>query len=198
MFCMAGLALHAQKSVLETAGEVMPGLASFGLIENSCTPDLLLGGLYEVIARNIHQAYVQGELARGRTMRENASMLPWDELPETLRESNRAQALHISTKLQRVNCAVRPVRDWGESLLEFEPDEIELLAKMEHQRWVEERTAEGWTYKDGKKDAERKTSPHMTGWSSLDESVKDYDRGAVRNIPALVAQAGYEIYHLPE
>ena len=41
---------------------------------------------------------------------------------------------------------MRHWNDWDAELFEFTPEEIELLAEMEHERWDEERKLEGWAY----------------------------------------------------
>jgi replication-associated recombination protein RarA len=70
-------------------------------------------------------------------------MKPWDELDEANKNSNRNQALQIPEKLQKIHYdflpAVGEVQDF-----QFSPDEIEILAEMEHDRWMNERLAEDW------------------------------------------------------
>jgi len=44
---------------------------------------------------------------------------------------------------------------------EFTPAEIEILAEMEHNRWVSERLFDGWVY-GKKRDIEKKISPYSS------------------------------------
>jgi hypothetical protein len=78
--------------------------------------------------------------------------------------------------------------------VKFAADDIETMARMEHERWVAERLLEG--YNPGPRDVTRMTSPYLVPWGELEEGIRDYDREAVREIPGLLAAAGFEIYRL--
>jgi hypothetical protein len=67
----------------------------------------------------------------------------------------------------------------------FSMDEIEMLAELEHKRWHAERSLAGWTFGEAD-DKKIRTTPFLVDWKDLDESIKDYDRGAVRNIPVIL------------
>jgi hypothetical protein len=121
-------------------------------------------------------------------------MKPWDKLKETYKESNRAQAAHIGVKLADVGCDLAPLTDWDAESFRFEPDELERLAVLEHDRWMKERQASGWVL--GPKDPDRNVSPHLVPWSELDEEVKDYDRLFIRGLPRFLARAGFQIVRL--
>jgi hypothetical protein len=171
-------------------------LHGFGLLEQTCHAELLLGGTYEILARAIHEEYVRLQEEEGQTPVSNPAMVPWDELPETLKESNRAQAGHIGAKLKAVGCGIIPWADWEAESFEFTPGEVELLSKMEHERWVDERRRNGWTYAPGAKNVEKKTSPYMVSWEELREEIKEWDRVTVRGLPAFLAKADLQIVRL--
>jgi hypothetical protein len=121
-------------------------------------------------------------------------MVPWEELPESLKESNRHQASHIGTKLHAVGCGIAPLTDWEAELFEFTAEEIERMSKMERARWNEERLREGWHYAPGPKNIEKKTTPYLVSWEQLPEDIKELDRNMVRGLPAFLARAGFQIY----
>jgi hypothetical protein len=58
------------------------------------------------------------------------------------KESNRRYADHISLKLQAVDCYLAPLQDWDALEFQFTTLEVETLAEMEHERWVQERRHE--------------------------------------------------------
>ena len=124
----------------------------------------------------------------------NLSMVPWDDLPEDLKESNRRQAGYMTVRLEKVGCAITPIGGLEEELFEFSADEVELMAEIKHERWIEERLADGWSYAPGEKDTERKTSPYLILWNALSEEIKEYDRETVRAMPAFLKEAGFQIY----
>jgi hypothetical protein len=162
----------------------------FGLLDLVCKPDVLLGGLNEVLARAIHERYVSRERENGRTPEENQSMVDWDRLPESLRESNRHQAADICRKLHIIGCEIEPLTDWEAALPEFSETEIEELARVEHIRWWKEREAGGWRLAAAKDEA-RKQSPYLVPYDDLPEDIKEYDRAAVRGIPDFLGGIGF-------
>jgi hypothetical protein len=166
----------------------------FVLLDRTCTPELLMGGTNEVLGRAIHEDYVLQQRRSAKTAADNPSMVPWEQLTEDLRESNRRQADHIGVKLNAIGCAVRPAREWIDELFQLNNEEIEQLARMEHDRWVEERRAAGWRYAEGPKNNERQTSPYLVDWDALSEEIKELDRNTVRGLPFFLAKAGFEIH----
>lgn len=190
----AGLAtlLHGEK----TDKDSFKKLHAFGLLDNTCTPALLISGTHERLARIIHEEYVKKMNKNGKIEKNNPSLVPWNKLPENLKESNRRQADHISIKLEKLGCDIIPIKDWNEPLFEFQPEEIEEMAKLEHKRWTEERKNTGWKYEPGEKNIKKKTSPYLVPWNQLTEEIKDLDRDTVRNIPVLLSKAGFKICRL--
>ena len=171
-------------------------LHAFGMLTRTCKPALLLGGTHETLARAIHEDYVRHQERLGKSPATNPSMVPWDELSEDLRESNRLQADHIGLKLAAVGCGITPLMDWDADRFEFRPGEIEAMAQMEHERWNAERCREGWKYAPGPNDLQKKTSPHLISWDKLPEEIKELDRNTVRGLPRFLASAGFQIYRV--
>lgn len=178
----------------EVGDYAFSNLHAFGLLDRTCRPDLLFAGIHEQLARAIHEEYLSYRTSMGQTPEVNPAMVPWDDLPDKLKESNRRQAAHITTKLKVVGCAIAPSTDVEMEIFEFNEDEVELLAEMEHERWMEERLASGW--RRGPKDLEKKTSPFLVSWEELSEEEKEYDRDTVRNMPSFLARAGFRICRL--
>jgi hypothetical protein len=132
----------------------------------------------EDMARAGHRAYVAAATARGETRETNPSMVPWDELTDDLRAANRAQAEDVAHKLQAIGCEIGPTSED----FTFTDDEIEMLARREHDRWMAERTAQGWTYAPVR-DNDRKHHDKLVPWEDLTEVDREKDRTAVRAIP---------------
>jgi hypothetical protein len=178
------------------AQDALATLYGFGLLDRTCDAELLLGGTYEILARAIHEEYMRAQEDEGQTLKSNPAMVPWDELDETLKESNRGQANHIGVKLKAIGCGIVPWADWDAESFEFTPEEVELLAEMEHERWIDERRRDGWTYASGTKNIEKKTSPYMVPWNELSEDVKELDRVMVRGLPAFLARTDFQTVRL--
>ena len=123
-------------------------------------------------------------------------MLPWGELDEKLRESCRQQADSIESKLRRIGCSLRPIPAGRKpATVTFTAGEIEVMAEMEHERWMGERRLDGWVL--GKeRDTAHRVSPWLVAWKELPDDVRQWDRNAVVAIPAVVALARFEVYRM--
>jgi hypothetical protein len=190
--CTTNRASSVTELLSESGSNLLPNVRSFEVLEKVCTPEILLNGISEAMAQAFHAEYVESELAKGSDPAGD-SVKPWDELDETFRRANRGAAFDIGPKLRRINCAVEPMADWDAAVFKFDPDELELLSIMEHDRWCKDRIADGWVYAPVK-DVEKKHQPDLVPWEKLTEDVKDKDREAVGLIPAVLATyAGFAI-----
>lgn len=189
----AGLATLLRESV-KAAG--YGNLHSFNLLNQTCNEELLPSGTIETLASAIHGDYVRHQESLGQTVQSNPSMAPWDELPESLRESNRLQAQHINIKLAAIGCGIELISHEQNALVEFSTEEIEKMAEMEHARWMQDQAQAGWTLAAGPKNLERKTHPHLVDWNDLPDKIKELDRHAVRAIPDLLKRVGFIVYRL--
>lgn len=173
-------------------------LHTFSLLEETCTVEVLLGGVYELLARAIHADYLARQRLEGESPATNPAAVAWESLPEHLKESNRDQAADIGAKLAAVGCGVEPLTDWDAERLAFSAEEVELLARMEHLRWMNHRREGGWRFHPGPKDEARKTHPDLVPYEELTEAKREYDRHTVRAIPDFLWRAGFRIYRLSE
>jgi uncharacterized membrane protein len=127
----------------------------------------------------IHETGVAAH-ARGQAAGGTTSLGPWNELPEEFKESNRAQAREIGEKLAIIGCLMVPAFD---STLDFafDDEELQLLARLEHQRWLTERTAQGFEHgpaRDGRR------RPDLVPWERLSDEARAMNIEAVQRIPA--------------
>jgi len=180
----------------KSAQEEFIHLNTFGLLDRTCEPELLLGGVNETLARAAHQEYAATQLVAGETNLTNPSVVPWEELNEEIKESNRLQADHIITKMKAIGCTIAPLINWDAELFTFTSGEIELMAEMEHKRWMSERLDAGWTYAAGEKNIKKKTSPYLVSWSDLPEEIKRIDRDIVIRIPKFLSKVDLQVYRL--
>jgi hypothetical protein len=164
-----------------------PELAAFGLLDEACCPEVFLAGMTEVLAKALHEAY-RAAVMPGSP--HDPALLPWGELPEHFRESNRDQAAHIAVKLRAVGRTLGPIADWRDARLPFPPLEVEAMARLEHDRWMAERRRVGW--RPGPRDPQRRTTPYLVPWEELSEAVRDRDRLFIRRLPELLASVGLQ------
>jgi len=141
----------------------------------------LTSGQIELIAYAIHERYRRNH---------DPSIQPWETLPESLKQSNRAQAAAIPEKVASIGCRIGPLNGPPAS---FSPAELERLAQAEHERWVTERREAGWTSAPVK-DVAKKQTPYLVSWDDLAEEVRELDRDAVRGMADVLGVAGLGLY----
>lgn len=134
------------------------------------------------IAKALHKDYCDGEdkkMEIDPTYKRKPAHKTWEKLSETYREANRSSADHIQVKLRAVGRILTPSSEGSE--VPLSKDEIELLARMEHQRWWAERSLDGWKFATDRKDLS-KQHPDMVPYEKLNDQTKDYDRNNVKKI----------------
>jgi hypothetical protein len=179
--------------ILEQAQAPGPRIAVFGMLEDTCCDSVFRHEFNERIARSLHEEFVKKRLAASnRTLENDLAMRPWDQFPEELRESIRQQTDHLAIKLQAIDCIVMENTDPRQAVTQFKPEEIEMLAELEHTRWNVERLLANWEHGPTNQKVER-ISPHLAPWRALDESIKKYDRDAVTDIPKRLAAAQMKV-----
>jgi hypothetical protein len=206
--CRIALALGASVGVVEGSGyeaakllldedwENVPGL--FPLPPDAMTARAFISSgipkldstVRETIAKAIHESYREMESSI-RSSRDPA-LAHWDSLLDDYKESNRQQADHISEKLLQIGLAVHYVKDQQPKEIQLTVDEVEVMAEMEHGRWIVERLKEGWKWAP-ERDVAKRTSPYILPWSQLAEEVREQNREIVRRIPEFLASVGMEI-----
>ena len=164
------------------------GVLAFPLLERACTPAIVEGGAHEQVARAIHADYV--ERVDGTPYD-----VPWDELPPDVQESNRRQADALAASLLEIGCDLVPLGGWGARRAELTDEEVERLARREHERWMAERTAAGWRH-GPVRDAAAKLNPLLLDWAELPPEAQAEGRAAARRIPAVLSLAGLEVLRL--
>ena len=136
----------------------------------------------------IHKSTVEAAVTRNHVPG-GASLGPWDELPEEFKESNRAQARQIGEKLATIGCLMVPAFDPTLDFA-FDDGELQLLARLEHERWMQERTAQGFEPGPARHGRVR---PDLVPWERLSDETRARNILAVRRIPELLARVGFQV-----
>jgi hypothetical protein len=152
----------------------------------------------ERLARLLHEDYLAYQRGLGAGPAENQAAVEWEDLPKDFRRSNLEQTKNLAGRsLDSIGCYVLPSTDLEVNPFTFSVEEIETLAKEEHERWLRERREKGWTWGAVRND-ERRHNPNIREWADLDQDadgrkLKDYNRAVVKRIPQLLAEVDYEI-----
>ena len=147
-----------------------------------------LAALREPMAAELHRRYVARQ--RTRKSSDDPALQPWSALSPWLQRSNLAVVDDIPTKLAAVGLRLDETAGTGTAaeLDHLLQSRIELLAELEHGRYTAERLLAGWT--SGVRDPARFLSPYLQPWAELSDEAKEYDRDAVRDLPAVLAAHG--------
>ncbi len=151
----------------------------------------LLGNLEELdrVARQIHEVWYKGnedrineERAAGNEKRAaelsaKPTFRQWDELTELQKDDNRTAAHHIEIKIRAVNLDPDQ-HDLREQWGKLTNDDLEILSRMEHERWA----APLWlrNYEAGERDDEARRHPNLVSYDDLDKDTQNYDIEQVR------------------
>ncbi|WP_306208498.1 NAD-binding protein [Actinoplanes sp. RD1] len=160
----------------------------------ACDPDLIAEDLVERLARLIHERYVISARRRPAEPTDPAALVDWADLDEERRRSSRAQAGSIGAKLHAIGCTI--VARTGPDDFRLTPGEIDLLAAAEQQRWLDTAAA-GWRY-GSRRDEAAKRSPYVRAWDDLADGDREKARAAMRDLPAILADAGFQVVRLAE
>jgi Trk K+ transport system NAD-binding subunit len=146
----------------------------------------------ERVAQALHATYLAHMTDTPTAEREPRNVVPWEDLASATHESNRAQAWHIGEKLRLLGCAILPLAD-SRADYTFTPEEIEMLAQAEHERWMAEKAGQGLTYGPTRTES---THPDLVPWEMLSEEAREKDRIFVVALPGILASEGYSIVKL--
>jgi len=159
----------------------------------------LEGELLEKLAGAAHEVFCDGLKKKGyrygpqtnSRLKTHSSLLPFKELPDEEKEQNRLNVRDIANKLSHTKYLMRPARS-HERPIKFPDGDLDVLSKMEHERWMEAKINAGWQYAP-KTDKAKKLHKAILPWEKLPKREKDKDRIMVRGIPRILAKAGYAV-----
>jgi len=196
----AGLAMLLHEKGISNGA--YKNLHAFPLLDQTCTTDLILRGTHEILARELHEAYLKGldkqQIADGGDL----ILAAWDDLQEDSKEKNRKQADRIALILDKYGYRIAPLTDWMMADTVFTAkegaDKVESMARMEHELWCQEMLADGWKH-DSVRSKKHKTNPALVPWKTLIEQQSSKSDEVNKNIkfildlPKVLARAGFQI-----
>ena len=149
------------------------------------------GRTRELVAR----VFYEDHLART-----GAGEAAWDALAPDEQDPYLRRADDVAAKVELIGATVakdgpatRGRRDAPESDgFLFTPEELELLSRHEHERWMEEKLDTGWRL-GPEVDAASRTHPSLVDYDLLPVEEKVKDTEVVARIPALLRAAGLRI-----
>jgi len=155
--------------------------------------------LLEKLAEAAHEIFYEDLILKGHKYgqftkeykKENNLLKPYTKLSEKEKESSRNNVRDISNKLASIGYEIAKTQD-NFTPAKFTSYEIEKLAKMEHERWMQEKLGNGWQYAI-KTDRSAKLHKSLISWEKLSEDEKNKDRVLIKGIPKILSKAGYSM-----
>ena len=184
-----------------TSDKRLQHLKFFGMLSDACDLEFER----DILAKKFHLQYLKKTKEDGRFNTNESNFKDWEKLPEQYKWSNRYMVDIFSVKLRALanNSKVFSLKDtiedyrkninlvydiaWknseikdntlsiNKSTMNLYLEDIELLAEIEHNRWMAERVFGGWNY--GKiKDNIKRLTPYLVPYKQLSEEIQTYDR----------------------
>jgi hypothetical protein len=161
--------------------------------------DVLLNRSLDVLARQMHEAYLKVAEADARANnRPPAAGTPWEQLSQDDQEGSREAVDHTWTKLATLGYELRAIPP-GQTAMAPDSallDELksleETLARVEHERWMAWRLLNGWRW-GAVRDQKALLHPDLVDYDLLAETTKEKDRIIIRAIPDLLREGRLQI-----
>ena len=137
----------------------------------------------KLLTIQIHETYKE-------FMQDQEALPEFNELSFKTQHNNYKQTHLILKFLSELKYEVVDIDDEREGIKELKENEIEYLAKREHNSWYLRKLSEGYTYSANKKG---KKSPKIKPWDELDLDYKDSNINAFENLTESCKAVGLKI-----
>jgi hypothetical protein len=163
-------------------------LIAFGGLVRLETIERVLDRRGDEIAIALHENYLHAANTSGAGS--TAALAAWADLPENLREANRAAAEHAAILFASVGLRLVPAHEGATN--EVTAEELETLARVEHRRWMADRIDRGWRSGPARDD-EQLIHPSIAPFECLSAHDREKDRDTVRALLSAIGHAGIRL-----
>jgi RyR domain len=163
-------------------------LVAIGGLVRAETIERILDRKGDEMAIALHAHYLAAAKSLG--VHSTAAIEAWDYLPENLRNANRSSVEHAPILLAAAGYRML-AKPGIQSALPSDAD-LELMAKVEHRRWMADRIERGWRFAQTRDDS-LMLHPDLIPYDALTENGKQKDRNAVRTLSSIMKNQGIAI-----
>ena len=157
-------------------------LQIFGTLEETLSADVLLGSRLDAFAQALHEDYRQ----RSQGAINPQANVPWRDLPEFMKMSNRWRADHTPLLMGLAGLHLE-LDVPSPAILKLSEEQIESLARLERRRYTIERSLIERRFGS----AQRLSMPD---WDELTDDQKSYERKEAARLPEIMAVLGIELH----
>jgi len=158
-----------------------------------CNTNLINEQPRDILAKSLHENYIENRISAGSSSNNDQSMVAWEDLDSIYKNKNYQQVDNLLKLTSDFGFQITPLIDWDAPSYNFASEIVDQMAEKEHELWMADCTKEGWMYQPGEKDLRTKTNPALINWNDLPDQERQKNRDYVRNIPKLLAKAGYQL-----
>src|SRR5262249_42414212 len=115
---------------------------------------------------------------------------PWSMLAETFKMANRRRADLVPIHLAQAGLSLVPSTE--PRILRLDEEEIEMLARLEHRRWLIDRRLLPFEYSDAMAEGLQR-HPTFVEWDHLPEVVREANRNEARKLSTILSDLKLEI-----
>jgi hypothetical protein len=168
-------------------------LTPFLVLEEVCNTKLLYEQPRDILAKAFHENYLENRISGGKPADADQTMVSWGILSSNVKIKNYQQVDNLLKITNEFGFKISLLIDWDAPSKIFPNELVERMAEREHDLWMANYLQEGWKYQSGEKDFSTKTHPALREWNELPDQERQKNRDFVRNIPKLLAKAGYQL-----
>lgn len=187
-----GILLHSADRTSEGFGL----LSVFGTLEQTCVPELVLGGTQEFLAQAICAEYLEMNGEETRIGARAVSASAWKTVPDDIKDPYRRLAGQIGRMLGQIGCTVEPLSEWNAEQLRFNAEEEEILAMSVHEFYAKEYHRGGLQYLPRLRGQAESRDADASPWEASPEQVKEMYRDIVRMLPSFLGKVDFQVYRL--
>jgi voltage-gated potassium channel Kch len=182
--------------ILETPPRIGPQIRAFGMLENNCCDQAFRHELNGPVAHALHIGYLndmEKRRAVGETIPKRLAEVPWEDLGEEFKESNRQAADQIPIKVRALGYHIGDLKTESNPIRALTREQKRILAPMEHARWCAERWLAGWSHNE-KRDDEHHLHPDLVPWQNLPDAERRIDHAQIEQFANALAANGQGIF----
>lgn len=158
-----------------------PNCHFFGIRDEPCTYLSVTQRHSETVARILHAKYLKtGHLSQDSFSEKSK----WTKLSEVKRAQNIGQIDHLPTKLRLLNLDPTTCKAEDISAKLQDAKTVDLLSRLEHERWNRTHLLSGYTYANEKNDR-LKTTPYLVSYDQLEQDIQQYDIDFIYAMPEI-------------